>query len=283
MRTERLDALVAHYLPVMITAGDFARSIQKGVRHHAPKAGDDPFGQALTDADLAVQTFFEISTRAHDPDLGFFGEEWARSPLHRYFAPDAETVIALDPINGTLLYALGLDGWDILLSVVHRRRLLAAVSYTPATGRFYIGRRDRGLVAGTRDAPTLGAMTSTKARGGSGVCLTYKAPDVLAAAEGAGLSGYDMVDISRPPPIDNLNDLFTGRLDAFACREAELIDWGAQAFLVAEGGGAVSHLDGSPIDFDDFDPRRQSDLLVCADASVHRALTRLRTPPAPSA
>ena len=32
--------------------------------------------------------------------------------------------------------------------------------------------------------------------------------------------------------LDNLNDLFTGRLDAFACRNGDLLDWGAVAYIV---------------------------------------------------
>jgi hypothetical protein len=41
----------------------------------AQKAGQNPWVQAITDADQSVQTFLEITTLAHFPDASFFGEE----------------------------------------------------------------------------------------------------------------------------------------------------------------------------------------------------------------
>jgi fructose-1,6-bisphosphatase/inositol monophosphatase family enzyme len=77
--------------------------------------------------------------------------------------------------------------------------------------------------------------------------------------------------------LDNLNEFYSGRLAAFACRAGECLDWGAAAFIAVQAGGKASRLDGSPLGiFDDFDPQEPVDMLVAADAATHAAImTRL--------
>lgn len=276
MGPAELDSLVEYYLPVLVTAGGFALAIQSRVGRPAQKAGADAWASAVTDADLAVQSFVEIATLARDSRLGFDGEESARSANRRYFDAHAESVIHLDPINGTYLYQQQHDGWDIILSVSHRGRLLATVSYMPARGLFYVGRRGRGALSGNRDEPRLSAMQPLRTQSGSRVCLTYQADDVLAAISDR-YAATDLVANHRPgKSVDNLNDLFTGRLDAFACRGGELLDWGALACIVIEAGGAASRLDGSPLtELDEFLPDRRADLLLAASPAIHREILGL--------
>ncbi|UCG72266.1 MAG: hypothetical protein JSV45_13605 [Chromatiales bacterium] len=271
-----VDALVDYYLPVLIAAGDYARAIQAGVQGPAPKTGANAWTEALTDADIAVQTYVEVATIARDPALGFFGEEWAQSVNHKYFDPAAPTVVHLDPVNGTFLYRNQRDGWDIILSIAHEGQLVAAVSYMPARGLFYLALRHRGALTGTRDAPNVAAMQRLGTQSGSRVCLTYQAPDVKQAVS-EQYDAFDIVEDYDPARgFDNLNDLFTGRLDAFACRGGELLDWGAMAFIVHHAGGIVSTLDGSPLSgLNAFKPQAQADMLVAASPAVHREILAL--------
>ena len=150
-----LESLLDYYLGVLITVGDYALAIQPDIAGPDAKDGINAWTQAITDADLAVQNYVEVATLARDPRLGFFGEESPQSANSRYFDPAASTGICLDPINGTFLYQNQQDGWDIVLSVVHERRLLAAVSYMPASGKFYLASRLHGALAGTRDTPRI--------------------------------------------------------------------------------------------------------------------------------
>jgi fructose-1,6-bisphosphatase/inositol monophosphatase family enzyme len=276
MEPAEVDALVDYYLPFLVTAGDFARAIQGGIRSPKKKAGPNAWAQALTDADIAVQTFVEVATKARDPDLGFFGEESAQSANDKYFDPGAETVVHLDPVNGTFLYQHQRDGWDIILSISHRGRLQAAVSYMPARGLFYLAVRHRGALTGTRQGPALRSMQALRTQSGSRVCLTYHAPDMVHAVRDQ-YDAFDMVDDDDPHGTsDNLNDLFTGRLDAFACRGGQLLDWGAIAFIVCHAGGRASNLDGTPLTaFEDFAPQAPADMLVSASPAIHREILAL--------
>jgi len=143
-------ALIDHYLPVLVTAGDYAHRIQASIAGPEQKSGGNAWARALTDADLMVQHFVEIATLACWPGIGFYGEESAQSANTKYFSPDAATVVHLDPVNGTYLYQHQRNGWDIVLSIRHNRRLIAALSYMPVRGRFYVAVDGIGALTGDR-------------------------------------------------------------------------------------------------------------------------------------
>jgi fructose-1,6-bisphosphatase/inositol monophosphatase family enzyme len=186
--------------------------------------------------------------------------------------------VHLDPVNGTFLYQNQRPGWDIIVSIAERRRLVAAVSYVPSSGRFYLALRGRGALTGERIEPRLAAMTPLRIRPGGRECLTYQAPDVNRALQGE-FACYDIVlDDDPARGLDNLNEFYGGRLAAFACRAGECLDWGAAAFIAVQAGGVASRLDGTSLAFfDDFDPEATTDMLVAADAATHAAIMeRLR-------
>ncbi len=271
MDRDETVALIDHYLPVLVTAGDYAHRIQASIAGPEQKSGGNAWTRALTDADLMVQHFVEITTLSCWPGIGFYGEESAQSANTKYFPPDAVTVVHLDPVNGTYLYQNQRDGWDIVLSIRHDRRLVAALSYMPVRGRFYVAVDGIGALTGDRCSRRLADMTPLTTRTGSRRCLTYQAPDVQQRLAPA-FECFDIVADDDPARgIDNLNDLFTGKLDAFACRQGSLLDWGATAFIAAQAGGCASYLDGSEFAaFEAFDPQGTADMLVTTSPDTHR-------------
>ncbi|NND36952.1 MAG: hypothetical protein HKN81_07430, partial [Gammaproteobacteria bacterium] len=222
-------------------------------------------------------SFIEVATLARDPALGFYGEESEHSTNSKYFERNAETVIYLDPINGTFLYQNQRPSWDIILSVVKSGRIAAAISYMPVSGIFYLAIDGTGALTGDRECRSLDDFSPLTTASGSNVCLTYQARDMMEDLS-AEFDCFDIVaDYDPERPLDNLNDLFTGRLDAFACRDCEPLDWGAIAFIAAQAGGCASHPDGAELDvLADFDPVRATDMVVSSSPEVHdRILTLL--------
>jgi fructose-1,6-bisphosphatase/inositol monophosphatase family enzyme len=264
--------MVEFYLPVLVTAGDYAREIQPRISGPPDKFGQNPWVQAITDADQGVQTFIEVATLARFPAAGFYGEEQEQSRHTTYFPAQADTTVWLDPINGTFLYKNQRPGWDIILSITRHGQLLAAISYMPVRERFYLGIRGYGAFTGDRNSRQIGAMSPLATVPGSRVCLTYQAPDALARLR-RRWDALDIVnDYSPELGFDNLNDLFTGRLTAFASSRGDLLDWGAMAFIVTQAGGLASGLDGRPFDaFDNFQ-LGSTDMLVATSPAVHAEL-----------
>ncbi len=266
--------MVEYFLPVLVTAGDFAREIQPRIAGTETKAGQNAWVQAVTDADHSVQTFVEIASLARFPAVAFYGEEQDQSRIARYFPADAPLVVWLDPINGTFLYKSQQTGWDIILSITHQGRLEAAISYMPVRERFYLAVRGQGAFTGDRHARCLEAMPSLSTVPGSSVCVTYQAPEALIRLR-QDWDAFDIVNDHDPArDFDNLDDLFTGRIAGYASNSADLLDWGATAFIATEAGGMASGLDGRPFDgFDDFH-QGSRDMLVAATPEIHAAMLK---------
>jgi len=266
--------MVEFYLPVLVTAGDFAREIQPQISGPPAKAGQNAWVQAITDADHSVQTFIEVATLARFPAAGFYGEEQDESRIARYFPADARTRVWLDPINGTFLYKNQRPGWDIILSITRGGRLVAAISYMPVRERFYLAVLGHGAFTGDRGSRQLRAMSPLATVPGSSICLTYQAPEALARLR-PQWDAFDIVDDYDPERgFDNLNDLFTGQLGAYVSNSADLLDWGAMAFIVAQAGGVATGLDGRPFDgFANFHPG-STDMLVAATPELHATLLK---------
>jgi myo-inositol-1(or 4)-monophosphatase len=268
-----VSEMVEYFLGLMVTAGDYALAIQPHVGGPPQKDGHNAWVSALTDADLSVQNFIEVGTLARFPGVRFYGEEHAQSLNQKYFPREARYSVHLDPVNGTFLYKNQRPRWDIILSIADQRRLVAAISYVPSSGRFYLAIRDRGALTGERRHPRLADLVTLHTRPGSRQCLTYQTPEVNERLRGE-FECHDIVADDDPSRgIDNLNEFYSGRLDAFACRSGECLDWGAAAFIATQAGGKASHLDGSPLAiFEDFDPQETVDMIVAADPSTHAAI-----------
>jgi fructose-1,6-bisphosphatase/inositol monophosphatase family enzyme len=268
-----ITGMVDHFLGLLVTAGDYALAIQPQVAGPRQKDGHNAWVNALTDADLSVQGYMEVATLARFPHVRFFGEEHAQSLNQKYFPHNAEISVHLDPVNGTYLYKHQRPHWDIILSIAERRRLMAAISYVPSSGRFYLAVRGVGALTGGRGHPRLADMVPLLTRPGGRACLTYQTPEVNERLRGQ-FDCYDIVTDDDPARgLDNLNEFYSGRLAAFACRTGECLDWGAAAFIATHAGGKASNLDGSPLQiFEDFDPQETVDMVVAADAQTHAAI-----------
>ncbi|CAG0938621.1 hypothetical protein GPROT2_00308 [Gammaproteobacteria bacterium] len=260
MGSTSLDGMVGHLLGLLVTAGDYALAIQ-------------PVSAGSADAGTSVQNFLEVATLARFPQLRFFGAEHARSLNQKYFPADAAIAVHLDPVNGAFLYRQQRSGWDILLGIADHGRLVAAISYMPARGRFYLALRERGALTGERRHPRLDDMVPLHTRPGARHCLTCQTPEINERLRGE-FACFDLLRDDDPARgLDNLNEIYGGRLAAFACRDGDCLDWGAAAFIAVQAGGRATRLDGSPVSlFDDFDPQAPADLLVAADAMTHAAI-----------
>jgi fructose-1,6-bisphosphatase/inositol monophosphatase family enzyme len=278
MAAPDIAAMVEHFLGPLVTAGDYALAIQPQVAGPSQKDGHNAWVSALTDADLSVQGFLEVATLARFPGVRFFGEEHRHSLNQKYFPRNAEISVHLDPVNGTFLYKNQRPGWDIVLSIAERGRLMAAVSYVPSSGRFYLALRGRGALTGERRHARLADFLPLHTRPGSRQCLSYQVPEFNARLRGEFACFDIVVDDDPARGLDNLNEFWSGRLDAFACRAGECLDWGAAAFIAVQAGGKASRLDGSPLGiFEDFDPEDTVDMVVASDAATHAAImARLR-------
>lgn len=264
--------LVQRLRTLSVTAGDYALQVQARVAHQPIKSQyENPFSQALTDADLSVQAFIEVALLAEFPELAFFGEEEDHSLNMKYFPEKAPYKVYLDPIDGTRYYQDGSPLFNVILTVVHEQQIVAAVIAIPGQDAYYSGIRDQGTYCATREQAMAGEQ-------GSAVVLDSTQETVLLngmpnVALGAPWAQTDVWSAYKPGFDKVITDVLTGSARAACGFNAGLIDWGAIAFLTEQAGGCVSDLSGCPLGpIDGPGEFRYPSILVTTDAQSHEQL-----------
>lgn len=117
--------------PVFIKAGDLAISLQKETKSHNKfDTGKEAF-DIVTEADFEVQEMI-LQAMAKTPlkDCRLLAEEDTKST--KLFNPNGNFILALDPIDGTKLYAKGEKCWSVIVSLRTDKELLYTFDYFPA-------------------------------------------------------------------------------------------------------------------------------------------------------
>lgn len=270
-----ITKLVQRLCALTVTAGDYALRVQQRVAHQPIKTQyENIFAQALTDADLSVQAFMEVSLLAEFPALAFFGEEVDHSLNMKYFPKKAPYTVYLDPIDGTRYYQDGSDLFNVILTVVKDQKIQAAVVAMPAKDAYYWGIRGKGTYRATRHqvlASEAGEPVTLNTQ--SRVVLANNLPHVVV---GDPWVQTDVVAEYQPGFDKTITDVLTGRARAACGLDAGLIDWGAIAFLVEQAGGCVSDMAGRPLEPinmpGDF---RFPDILASTDTQAHEELVAI--------
>lgn len=190
------------------------------------KADESP----VTVADGAVEALVRDTLSCRFPGVGFTGEEGGGGDgAHRRFI--------LDPIDGTSAFAAGLPLWGVALAYATGTRVEAGWLHLPVTGQLYTFRDGLACRNGKRIAPApppaspeeatllvpstahrdyaLDFPGKCRAFGSTALHALYAA---LGRAEGALVGRVHLWDLASALPF----------LDCF--------------------GGAMEHLDGSPVD-----------------------------------
>lgn len=268
-----LKEIIQYYLPYLILAGDYALQVQSSVHSQDEKGqGATKFSQALTDADLSVQNMVEMATLAKFPQFSVELEEAERSINLKYFPADSRVLIALDPINGTVFYKDGLPIFDIILTVLERGDIAAAVTYIPARGVFYIGLKGKGAFKTTKEEVGRNEPWQKHVlQPTSDTVLTYRCSVDKRDRLSKVMKVRDLEEDYNPETWDlAIFDILDGDIAAYVKENAQIIDWGAIGFIAREAGGVISDISGKPIPrYLDFPNKRIPNIVVSASQDIH--------------
>lgn len=202
----------------------------------------------VTEADEASERFITEAIRAASPHMVVIGEEAvAANPnlLDTHF--ENETVIYVDPVDGTWNFASGLPLFAVMAAVVQRGEVVSGVIYDPVGDDWIMTERGCGCFQVFPD--------------GRMVRQTFAAPAPLAEMVGTASVSYIDRD-KRPTVLANLAKVHT--LAAYRCAGHEyrlgaggslnflmynkLTPWdhSAGSLMMIEAGAHVAHFDGSP-------------------------------------
>ncbi|MBI2483417.1 hypothetical protein HYV74_04565 [Candidatus Uhrbacteria bacterium] len=265
-------------LPTFIAAGEYALAVQSRIRSRDKEGVRNLFAAALTDADLSIQTLFEVTLLGERIPVRFAPEEAEHSLNLRYFPPDAEHVFWLDPVNGTRFYREGFPHFDVIGTLTHGPDIVAAVVYLPAFGRAYYAIAGEGAFTMLQSS-LLGEESPLTTEQSQANRLFLEGCDP--STEQQLRAQFDVVTIEEydrhPTPQWALSahDMLTGNIAGVAKTNAPLIDWGAMAWIVEQAGGIVSTFTGGPIpSYLDFPEQKIPQLLVARDQETHERMLR---------
>lgn len=267
---------IRYYLPYLKAAGDYSLQIRTKVRLLPPKVGADstPISEALTDADLSIQNFFEVAALANYPEFEFIPEEASHSLNLKYFPSETALRIFLDPINNTRYYADNSGEHDIILTLAQRSVILGAVVYIPDRREFYIADADAAYYLHAEEIAAGGNWRRLVLRPGPDIVLTYRLPGNLRGGRTGGrFSLYDAVgDYTRHGRNPALHDIFVGRIGGFFCAPAPILDRGAIGFIASRAGCVLTDYQGNAIEGYPLDDFRTESLICASDRRLAQAI-----------
>jgi 3'-phosphoadenosine 5'-phosphosulfate (PAPS) 3'-phosphatase len=205
--------------------------------------------EALTDADLSIQNLFEVITLAQFPEIQIVGEEASQSLNLKYFPNDADTLIILDPINGTKMYKDISGEFDIILTILRGGHLVGGVTYIPETGYFYLATENGAFWTTATRVREGTSWQNLHIQARSDIIVTYRAPKKEAEVLKQNYKTLVEIDNNYDASVRNyaIHDILTGRTAACLRRNGHIGDWGAIGFIVKKAGGTFIDFDGNEI------------------------------------
>lgn len=246
-----------------VAGGDIAR-------RHFRHTGDLVFksGQeAVTAADREVEVCLRELIARDFPDDAIVGEEFG-GPAPADLDPTAR-VWHLDPIDGTLNFALGLPGFCTSIALVQGQDVLAACVHQPLVGDTYSALQGQG--AWLNDAPL--RVSSRTPLTAAVICAQFRKDGLLVGKPELLQALFRQTLKVRKTGAIALEMAWTaaGFYDALVAgfgAEIQLYDVAAGLLLLAEAGGRVTDFQGAPY-------RPGGHTLLVSNGLVHAELVAL--------
>lgn len=274
--------MLSTLLPFLKTAGAYADQIQQRIASLPDKYdGDHLFANALTDADLSIQTFIEVVLLAKFPNVRFYGEEYETTYNTKYFRaidlrPQGDYLITLDPIDGTRYYMDGHSRYLIILTILNADGFEAAIALSPPNDCYYYTLRGQGTFIGSLkddldDCKPL-KIDNPGEKVLLGWALSDRADDVRAH--------FPVIDLkkeySATNPVPPINGLLTGEVAGVVLASAQFIDTAALAWMAQEMGYFVTTYDGSDLPpLSACKDYRRSEIIVSATQAMQQQLIEI--------
>ncbi|HVV64155.1 MAG TPA: 3'(2'),5'-bisphosphate nucleotidase CysQ [Rhizomicrobium sp.] len=240
-------------------AGDIARRYYGGAYRRWSKERGSP----VTEADLAIDAFLKQRLCAARPSYGWLSEE-SEDDGSRL---TAQTIFAVDPIDGTVAFLKNRPHFTICAAVVHRRRPVAGAVYNPIAEECFTAHTGGGAFLN-------GAPIRVSARAELEGCsmLADKAMLTHPAWNAPPNRPWPEMRIETRNSIAyRLSLVAKGEFDAMMALSAKR-DWDLAAgdIVLSEAGGMASAHDGAELMYNGADAIQPS--IVGAGPKLHAAL-----------
>ena len=197
----------------------------------------------VTEADLASQRAIQSYLSGLFPDHAFLGEEEGASKSRP--GPDAPPTWIIDPIDGTTNYVHDYPFYCISIGLQVAGELVVGVVYNPAHKEMFAAAKATAPGSTTSGSTPARRRRSAKRCSRPGSRPTYEATSNR--SNGGAIP-------ARPGPSPHRFDraqsryVAAGRFDGYWAFDNHVWDVAGGTVLVAEAGGVITNIDGSPYD-----------------------------------
>lgn len=196
----------------------------------------------VTEADHASQqAIFEQISRAF-PRHGFLGEEGLNKQ-----ADDSPYRWVIDPLDGTSNYVHGFPYYAVSIGLEKDGVLEVGVIFDPNRNETFQAARGCGALLNGRPIATSGETQLSQAMAMASLPVGADQTDPAVRRFLTSMSHLQTVQRSGSAAL-NLACVACGRIDAFWSTSLKPWDVAAGILIVQEAGGAVTSLDGGPVD-----------------------------------
>lgn len=215
-------------------------------------------GDLVTASDRASEALITARLRADFPGSTILGEEGGTN------AGTSDERWIVDPLDGTTNYAHGYPLYCVSIAYERAGEVCAAAIYAPALGELYAAERGGGA---ERNGVRI-AVSDVVRVADALVCTGFlPARYERNGANFARLSGLAQGVRRDGSAALDLAFVAAGRFEAFWELDLWAWDVAAGALIVREAGGAVSALDGTPLELD-------AGSILASNGRVHAEMVR---------
>ncbi len=196
----------------------------------------------VTVADREAETRLTSALLELMPSARVLGEESAHADAGRLALIDDDGPLwIVDPLDGTHNFAGGLDGFGVMVGFAIGGVVRAAWIYLPIRGELFVAEAGCGAYFNGDRIRVQGYLDGDRPRGT--YLSRFMPPNLRDAVTRALEPRITPASLAGAAAVE-YTDVLRGRREFVAYYRLLPWDHGAPALVLAEGGGAVEHLDG---------------------------------------
>lgn len=198
----------------------------------------------VTVVDTAAEGALTAGLRDIFPDARVLGEEGAHAdPSRLQWIADDEPLWIVDPLDGTVNFSKGDDGFGIMVSFASRGQTVAGWIYLAARDDLFVAEDGNGAY---RNGRPLRVPALQEGRALSGTFSSrFMPPDLRTHITDCTSGRYAQAVLSGAAAVE-YTEIALGHKDFATYFRLLPWDHAAPALILTEAGGRVEHLDGSP-------------------------------------
>ncbi|MGY5875542.1 MAG: inositol monophosphatase family protein [Candidatus Thorarchaeota archaeon] len=242
------DAILTQVLLQTVIPGGIILNALRGNIENIPKESDLPLGvadstsTAHTVADDLVQEVALAILHNHMPEVSLNAEE--KTPRTALFRNNENTLCYhLDPLDGTLTYTQGKDGYAIGAAFSDNRKFIASAIHFPALDRIYVSHRGAGVSLRTSMGDSLAFQRQQPS---AETYIQKRSEKLLPIVEALNLDEFDAMGAHH-----GMLAIAEGRARVLMYRLASPHDFGIPQVIVEEAGGICTDIEGKTIVYDE--------------------------------